>query len=229
MPMASSGLLGRSNIVWHCATQEALLPAPARIQMPPGWGGASRGGGHEPPPPPGLGSRRLCLSFNSAFSRAPHHALRQLSPLSKRRGDKRQCVRFIPPPGRAQISLLSVEDKRHHFRKGRCSACSVGRFCASSPICAVVSLAPCWALGRLMQAFQFGKPSPESSGIVVGSRGPRPFGQDEVCLGPNSASIVPCRSCEGPSSLPRAKLQLIVCQNNILVTAALDHVQFLSS
>lgn len=154
MPMASSGLLGRRNIVRHCATQETLLPAPARIQMRPGWGEPAGVGDTSCLPPPGLRSQRLCLSFKSAFSRAPHHALHQLSPLSKRPGDKRQCVRFIPPPGRAQISLLSVEDKRHHFRKGRCSACSVGRFCAgSSPICAAVSLAPCWAPGRPMHAF----------------------------------------------------------------------------
>lgn len=130
MPMASSGLPGRSNRVRHCAP-EPLLAARAPIQMPLGWGELV-GWGIKAASPLGLGNRRLCLSFKSAFSGAPHHALHQLSPLSKRRGDKRQCVRFIPPPGRAQISLLSAKDKRHHFRKGRCSACSVRRFCASS-------------------------------------------------------------------------------------------------
>lgn len=135
--------------------QEPLLRAPAPIQMPPGWG-ETGWWGIKASSPPDLGSWRLCLSLESVFSRAPHHALHQLSPLSKRRGDKRQCVHFIPPPGKAPISLLSVEDKRHHFRKVCCSACSAGRFCADPfPICAMVSLAPCWALGGLMHAFLF--------------------------------------------------------------------------
>lgn len=154
--MASPGLLGRSNIVWHCAAAGASpseLPTP--IQMPPGRGEQAtvgdesclpswfRGAGdyafHSRVPSPGLPTT-LCTSC---------------LPLSKRWGDKRQCVRFIPPPGRAQIRLLSAEDKRHLFRKGCCSGSSVGRFCASfiHPLPttrATVPLAPCWALGGLM-------------------------------------------------------------------------------
>lgn len=87
-------------------------------------------------------------------------------------------------------------------------------------------LGPAWAHA----CFPIGNPHPVlrevASSWVAGD--PRPFGKDEVCIGPNSAGTVPCSPCEGPSSLLRAKLQLIVCQNNILVTAALDHVQFLS-
>lgn len=130
--MASSGLLGRSNIVWHCIAAGASPSSSCSHSDASRMGGAGWWG-IKAASPPGLGSWRLCLSLESAFSRAPHHALHQLSPLSKQRGDKRQCVRFIPPPGKAQISLLSEEDKRHHFRKGCCSASSAGRFCAGSP------------------------------------------------------------------------------------------------
>lgn len=104
--MACPGLLGRSNIVWHCAAAGASpsSSAPFRCLQE---GGASWWG-IKATSPPGLGSRRLCLSLENAFSGAPHHALHQLSPLSKRQADKRQCVRLIPPPGKAPISLLSA-------------------------------------------------------------------------------------------------------------------------
>lgn len=52
---------------------------------------------------------------------------------SKRQGDKRKCVGFIPPPGRTQTSLLSAEDKRHHFRKGCCSAALLEEFMQALP------------------------------------------------------------------------------------------------
>lgn len=166
--MASSGLLGRSNIVWHCTTAGASPSRSAPIQLPLGVGvGGCGWWGIKAASPPGLGSRRLCLSLESAFSRAPHHALHQLSPLSKQRGDKRQCVRFIPPPGKAQISLLSAEDKRHHFRKGCCCASSPGRFrAASSPVCAVVSLAPMLSPRGLMHTFLLGYPHPAPTGVA---------------------------------------------------------------
>lgn len=188
MPLASSGLPGRSDIVWHCAT-EPLLAArlPFRCLRD---GGSRSGWGIKAASPLGLGSRRLCLSFKSAFSGAPHHALHQLSPLSKRRGDKRQCVRFIPPPGRAQISLLSVEDKRHHFRKGRCSVCSVGRFCAgSSPRLCCAFPGPVLGPGQPDACLLIWNPHPTpremASSWIAGD--PWPFGKDEVCIGPSSA------------------------------------------
>lgn len=82
--------------------------------------------------PPGLGNERLRFSLQSAFSMAPHHALHQPAPLSKRRGDKRQCV-LHPTSGESSVSLLSAEDKRHHFLKDCCSECSAGRFCETHP------------------------------------------------------------------------------------------------
>lgn len=188
MPMASSALPGRSNRVGHCAPEPLLA---AQLPFRCLWDGGSQSGwGIKAASPLGLGNRRLCLSFKSAFSGAPHHALHQLSPLSKRRGDKRQCVRFIPPPGRAQISLLSAKDQRHHFRKGRCSARSVGRFCAGSfpRLCRGF---PGPVLGSRQADARFlmrnPHPAPREVASLWVAGDPWPFGKDEVCMGPNSA------------------------------------------
>lgn len=105
------------------------LLLPFRCSM---MGGGLPGVGDKSHLPSWFGEPEIMLSFESSFSGAPHDAQYQLSPLSKRLGDKRQCVCFIPPPGRAQISLLSAEDKHHHFRKG-CLAALLEGFMQALP------------------------------------------------------------------------------------------------
>lgn len=191
--------------MWHCAAAGASPPAPlpfSGLQDASGWWGikAAPSWFGEPQITPFIGDRLL-----------------QGSP---------PCSAPVVAPLKApeiKGNVFASSTSRESSNQSFVSATILGRLLCSALLGGFVPALPPFmpgspgsmlGPGRAGARFLPGSPLPAPRGVASPWE-QATLGKGEVCTGQICAQTL-----HGPSSLLRANLQLIVCQNNILVTAA---------